>query len=72
MNRLDLSDYERCADDDQERFEKMVRRHKPLMPVHHSHSAIKASHKTSGSRRVSRLISRRKSGIHHRRLSDPA
>ena len=72
MTTLTLSAYDSYADDNQERFEKIVRRHKPLMPVHRSHSAIRAAHKTLGSRKASRLTSRRSSGMHHRRRSEIA
>jgi len=72
MTTLTLSAYDSYADDNMERFEKITRRQKPLMPVHHSHSAIRAAHKTSGSRKASRLISRRNSGMQYRRRSEIA
>jgi DNA-binding response OmpR family regulator len=70
MNTMTLTADESYGDDNQERFQKITRRHKALMPTHSSHSAIKASHKTSGSRRASKQVSRRKGGMHHRRLSE--
>jgi hypothetical protein len=70
MTALTLSDCDNYTDDEQERFQKLVRRHKPLMPVHRSHSAIRASHKTSGSRKAARMVSRRNGGMHHRRLTE--
>ncbi len=70
MTTLTLSVYDSYADDNQERFQKIVRRQKPLMPVHRSHSAIRAAHKTAGSIKASRLVSWRSSGIHHRRRSE--
>lgn len=70
MNTMSLTSYDSYADDNQERFEKIVRRQKAAMPVHRSHSAIRAAHKTTGSRRVSRQISRARGGMHHRRMTE--
>ncbi len=53
--------------DDTDRFERIRRTDRTVMPVHRSHLAIRASHRTAASRKASRRTSRRSSGMHHRR-----
>jgi len=67
MSTITLINYDSRVIEDLQRFEKIKRRQRTVMPVHQSHTAISASHRTPASRRTSRRVSHRKSGIHHRR-----
>jgi hypothetical protein len=67
MSTITMTNYDSCELEDFQRFEKIRRRQRAIMPVHQSHTAIRASHRTPTSRRTSRRVSQRKSGIHHRR-----
>ena len=67
MSTITLINYDSREIEDLQRSEKIRRRQRTIMPVHRSHSAIRGSHRTLASRRTSRKISIRKSGMHHRR-----
>ena len=67
MSTITLINYDSREIEDLQRFEKIKRRQGTIMPVHQSHSAISASHRTPASRRTSRRVSHRKSGMQHRR-----
>ena len=68
MSTITLTNYDSREVEDMQRMEKFGRREKAKMPVHRSHTAISASHRTPASRRTSRQNSRRNSGKHRRRL----
>jgi len=67
MSTITLTNYDSNEIEDLERGEKMKRRERAAMPVHRSQAAIRGSHRTPASRRTSRKVSSRKSGMHHRR-----
>ena len=67
MSTITLTNYDICELEDMEQSDKIKRRQRTVMPVHRSHSAIRASHRTPASRRPIRRVSNRKSGMHHRR-----
>ena len=67
MSTITLTNYDSQEIEEMAGREKMKRRQRAIMPVHRSQSAIRGSHRTPKSRRTSKRISARKSGIHHRR-----
>ena len=67
MSTITLTNYDSGEIEDLEGCEKIKRRQRTLMPVHRSQAAIRGSHRTPASRRTSRQVSTRKSGMHHRR-----
>ena len=67
MSTITSINYDIRETEDLQRFEKIKRGQRTIMPVHQSRSAISASHRTPASRRTSRRVSHRKSGIRHRR-----
>ncbi len=67
MSTITLTNYDSRETEDLQQFEKIKRGQRTIMPVHQSHSAISASHRTSASRRTSRQVSQRKSGMQYRR-----
>ena len=67
MSTITLTNYDICELEDMEQSDKIKRRQRTVMPVHRSHSAIRASRRTPASHRASRRISSRNGGMHHRR-----
>jgi hypothetical protein len=67
MSTITSINYDSRETEDFQGFEKIKCGQRAIMPVHQSHTAISASHRTPASRRTSRRVSTRKSGMHHRR-----